>query len=33
MSKKKLQQILQEETKTVNARTGEQLRYDDLLKG
>ena len=32
VSKKKLQQILQEETKTVNARTGEQLRYDDLLK-
>ena len=32
VSKKKFQQILQEETKTVNARTGEQLRYDDLLK-
>jgi NTE family protein len=28
----KLQQILQEETRTVNPRTGEQLRYDDLLK-
>ena len=33
VSKKKLQQILQEETRTVNLRTGEQLRYDDLLKG
>jgi hypothetical protein len=32
VSKKKLQQILQEETRTVNPRTGEQLRYDDLLK-
>jgi len=32
VSKKKLQQILQEETRTVNLRTGEQIRYDDLLK-
>jgi len=33
VSKKKLQQILQQATRTVNLRTGEQLRYDDLLKG
>jgi NTE family protein len=32
VSKQRLQQILQEETRTVNPRTGEQLRYDDLLK-
>jgi NTE family protein len=32
VSKKKLQQILQEDTRTVNPRSGEQLRYDDLLK-
>ncbi|MGB8937254.1 MAG: hypothetical protein WCC17_19360 [Candidatus Nitrosopolaris sp.] len=32
VNKKKLQQILHEEAKTVNARTGEQLTYDDLLK-
>jgi hypothetical protein len=32
VSKKKIQQILQKEAKTVDARTGELLRYDDLLK-
>jgi AraC-like DNA-binding protein len=32
ISKKKLQQILKEDTRTVNPRSGEQLRYDDLLK-
>ena len=32
VSKKKIQQILQKEAKTVDARTGDLLRYDDLLK-
>jgi NTE family protein len=32
ISKKSLQTILQERTKTINLATGQQLRYNDLLK-
>jgi NTE family protein len=32
ISKKSLQTILQERTKTINLTTGQQLRYNDLLK-